>query len=476
MMSRLQTALFVPLAGALALAGADRLRAQGSAAPSAGPSNPSGTTDSTPGSADRPPTADSYPETSGRLPARGRDRGAEDDPATAPDAEADNWSATVRVIDGIDGEPVPRTGVLLRAAARTGPMQRRRSEPVETWEAVTSKKGVANFSDLPGEILDQNLEIHAVTTSSGIDFESQRVSARDGAQLEVTTYPRARKADDVVVKRLRTIFQPWEDFLVVSQRWNLAVDGDKAVDTASLPGERFEDGLPLELPMEAEGINIVGPGESEVVDNTANWRGILRPGEVVSLRVRFSVSAQSSTHVYRQEVHYPVENAEVVLPLQPNREEIEKVDRLDDATLAAKGFERVEATRQVPGLRRDNEYLYATGKRLEPGESFSVRMTGLPFERPVAPWVALGFGLLGIGFIVAFGRRSVARLRDDETTETAVEVLERERDELLDELADLERAFEEDEVSEITYETESLRLRERLSLVMNKLDELRGDD
>lgn len=473
MMLRRSYATWMLLAGALAISAGSTARAQDSDTPTPGPSNPAGTTAPNPGSADQPPTTESNPET--RPPDSETAEGSGEEAADATDSEgASPWSATVEVVNGVSGDPVEQTGVLLKAAPPPRRMRRQRPEPVETWESVTDEKGVANFSELSAKYLEKNLQLYAVASSSGVEFESSRTPLAEGAELKIRVYPRASNADDVVVERLRTVFQPWEDFLVVSQRWNLSVRGDRAVDTAALPGEKFEKGLPLELPVEAEGIKMFGPGESEVVDSTAYWRGVLRPGDTVSVRVRFSISASSPMQVYRQSVDYPVDQTEVVLPLQTDHE---KVGRLENATLAAKGFSKVEATRRVPGLRPDNEYIYASGRTLDPGESFAVRMTGLPFERPIAPWVALALGVVGAGFILAFARRGLARLReDDETAETAVEVLEREREELLDELAELERSFEAGDVAEITYETESLRLRERLSLIMEKLDELRDSE
>jgi len=472
-MSRRWIATWMILGGALAVSAGSTARAQDSETPTPGPSNPAGTTAPNPGSANQPPTADSEPSSA----ARGSESDTRRDESGSTEGEpeeAASWSATVKVENGPTGEPVERTGVLLKVAPPPRRARQRRPKPIETWESVTDENGIASFSGLPGALLDDNLQLYAVTSSSGIEFESSHKPLADGAAFELEVYPRASNADDVVVERLRTVFQPWEDFLVVSQRWNLSVRGDRAVDATTLPGERFEKGLPFELPVEAEGIKMFGPGESEVVDNTTYWRGVLQPGDTVSVRVRFSISADSPTQVYRQTVQYPVDQTEVVLPLQTDHE---KVGRLASAGLAAKGFGEVEATRRVPGLRPDNEYLYASGRSLEPGETFAVRMTGLPFGRPVAPWIALALGVAGAGFILAFARRGLARLReDDETTEAAAEVLERERDELLDELAELERSFEVGDVSEITYETESLRLRERLSLIMEKLDELRDPE
>lgn len=456
------------LAATLLFAAAPASAQSGGSTPPDQP-NPSGTTRDAPGSMEKPPTHGGGAGAMRRRRPTDRRGGGQE----GETADAESWSATVRVRNAVTGEPVGSTGVILRAAPPTGPFQQREPEPTNEWEGRTDEKGVATFSELPGKVAAERREVYAAATHAGIEFTSARRDVSDGVELTVEVYPRAQNADDVVVERLRTVFQPWEDYLVVTQNWTLKVTGKFAVDTTTLPGDRFDNGLPLELPVDAEGIHLFGPGESKIVESTANWKGVLRPGETVQLRLRFSMSASAPSFVYRQTVDYPIEETELVLPLQTERP---KVGRLADATLAAKGFESVEATRRVPGFRSDNEYLYASGKSLEPGESFEARLTGLPFEQPLAPWVALALGLVGFGVIVGLSRWEVARLERDENVENAAEALEKQRDALLDELAELERAYEDGDVSEVTYETESLRLRERLTLIMDKLDELDASD
>lgn len=449
-----------------ACAVATLLLAQGVAAqsdPSLQQQNPSGTTESEPGNTIEPPTRGST-----RAPSRARPSGrnaADSGTAAGEAADTESWRATVEVVDGITGDPIPKTGVELKATRPVGPFESRDPEPKKSWTAQTDASGQADFEELSGRVLQQGLEVYATTRHNGIQFESARQTPGDSLNLTIEVYPQGTNADAIKIKRLRTVVEPWEDFLVLTQFWTLTVEGNTVLDTTMLP----EGHLPLELPTDAKGIHAFGPGENKVVDSTVQWKGVLRPGETVALRTRFSMSTGKPSFVFRQSIDYPVDDVQVVVPLQT---EHEKVGRLDDASLIAENFESVSATRDVPGFRRDKGYLFARGRSLEPGESFAVKMTGLPFDRPIGPWVAFGLGVLGIFFIVTFAGREKDRLDNPETRQTALEKLREEREELLDELADLEEAWEDDDVSEVTYETESLRLRERLSLVMRKIDEL----
>lgn len=469
-MSRFIRTVTVGLAGILVFAAP----AAAQDGPSMQQQNPSGTTEETPGSSDQGPPTRSQ---SGRTPSRpsmGR-AGNRQAPSLPKKAESDEkaWRATVRVVDGLSGDPIAGAGVELKASRPRGPFEPREPKPAQTWTSQADRQGRATFEMLPNAVSQRGLQVYATTRENGLEFKSARKTPGDGIELTIEVYPQADDTSSVRIKRLRTVVEPWEDFLVVTQFWQLTADGNMAIDTSSLSGEDYEKGLPLQLPLDAQGIHAFGPGETETVESTVHWRGVLRPGETVSLRTRYSMSASSSTFVYRQSVDYPAKEVQVVLPLVSDHD---KVGRLSEASMAAKGFDEVEATRDVPGFRRDKDYLFAHGKSLSAGDTYAVKLTGIPLERPVGPWVAVGLGILGILLILAFAGRESVQLDDEETQSIAIETLQQEREELLDELADLEEAWEDGDISEVTYETESLRLRERLSLVMRKLDKLTDDN
>lgn len=437
----------------------------------ANPDNP------VPGSTNAPPTisgseggrpavhdGDGPPRMRGNRPGRSRSNA---------EATGETISATVEVVHGVEDRPLTDTGVILRASRPRGPFEPKQPEPREEWTATTNAQGEATFDDIPKRLTTSGLELYAVATYGGIPFESSRVSIADGVNLTIEVFEQARDTSKVRIERIRTIVEPWEDYLVFVQFWTLALDGQRALDTTSLSGETFEKGLPLELPLDAEGIKASGRGETKVVNDTVYWKGVLKPGRSVSFQMRFSMPASTPSFVYEQRVDYPVDRLDVVVPLKTN---YKKVGRLDGAVLKAPGFERVETMQSVPGLRRDLPSLYATGRSLEAGESFAFKLEGLPFDRRYGPWMTLALGLLGALGVFLFARRESRPLDSEEARAEAIETLEADRDRLLDELAHLEEAWDEGEIDEVDYETESLRLREQLSLIDDKLDELKGDD
>jgi hypothetical protein len=190
------------------------------------------------------------------------------------------------------------------------------------------------------------------------------------------------------------------------------------------------------------------------------------------VRVRFSISASKPTYKYTQTLDYPADNVEVIAPIDVR---YEKVPRLNDLRLAAPNFETVETTDSIPNLRRNTDYLHAHGRSLASGDTLQFKLYGLPFNQPIGPWIVFGLGLLGAIGIVGYAVREKQLMSNDETVDQAITVLEAEREELLDELAVLEQQWQDDGVDEVDYETEKLRLRERLALVTRKLDELREE-
>ncbi|MFB6264754.1 MAG: hypothetical protein ABEL76_14185 [Bradymonadaceae bacterium] len=380
-------------------------------------------------------------------------------------------SARVDVRHGAEDRPVEDATVLLRAARPKGPFEKGLPKARKTWSASTDADGVATFESLPSELASSGLELTAVVEYGGISFRSSSAPMADGARLSVDVYDKTPRAKGVRVRRLRTVVEPWEDYLVFTQFWYLQAPENRAVDTTLIENESGQTGLPIEFPTDAEGIEASGSGDTKVIDGTLYWKGTLTPNRTRRLRVRFSMSAKRSSFVYRQTVDYPTDEVEVALPIETN---YEKHPRLNDASLAAKGFETVEYTTQIRGLKRGVEYLYASGRSLEAGESFAFKVDGLPFGRPKGPWIALILGLLGAAGVAVYGFSGPVET-EEESRADAEQQLRDEHDRLLDELADLERARERGELGDIDYEVESLRLRERLALVKEKLDELEAD-
>ncbi|MFP4599184.1 MAG: hypothetical protein ACLFVJ_13080 [Persicimonas sp.] len=409
-------------------------------------------------------------------PAKPQERAEQPQPT---EATGETISVSVSVVHATgEDEPLADKPVILRAARVKGPFEPNYPDPVHEWTGLSDASGQATFDDVPASIVDEGLRLHAVTTHGGRSFNSPQTTPREGAQLSVPVYELGADTSGVAIENLQTVVHVWEDQLFFQQMWMLTLDDDRVLDTSMLEGEAFENGLPLDLPVKAKGINVNAAQDTEVIDSTVFWRGTLEPGQVVPVTVQYSMTADVSSFVYEQTLDYPAKNVEVVVPVEPQNERLQ-ISYFEDVALAAPGFE-VEQRSGAQGMaaqRSQNTGIHLTAERSEvqAGEAFQFKLTGLPFKQPMGAWISLGLGLLGALFVFGFARNERKRMSDSQDSGELLEILVEEREDLLDELALLEEDYLDGEVGEIEYERERLLLRERIALVMKKLRTLKQD-
>jgi hypothetical protein len=376
-------------------------------------------------------------------------------------------------VRGPDGAPLADKPVFLRAARPRGPFEPTAPEPVREWTGFSNADGVALF-DITPKGLD-GLRVHAVTTHDGQPFESAAVTPGDGTKLTIRAHERTLDPSVVKIKSLRTVVQPWEEYLVFTQFYQLQNSSDLALDIAAIPDPDYERGIPLTLPVKAQGIQAMGPGENAVVDSTVYWKGFMKPGEVVNIQVRYSMSAREPSFVFEQTMEYDADEVEVVVPLQTD---FEKLPRLDTVALLAPGFEELGRTQDGKSpldLRRDMEFLAAWGNPVKKGESFTFKLEGLPFEKPILPWVFLIAGIVMALGIVVYARKETARMGSKQGVKDLKLAFQAERSELLTQLEELERQQRSGMRTQPEYESMKLSLREQLALILKKLHDLEDD-
>jgi hypothetical protein len=333
---------------------------------------------------------------------------------------------------------------------------------------MTDAQGRAQVNDVPASVIEQGLRLQASATFGGVSFTSSPVTPSERAWVEVRVYDKGHDPSKVEVSNLRVIVEPWENYLVFTQYWTLSVTGELAIDTSMIPGPEFERGLPLKLPVKAEGINASGPGRNQIVNNFVFWNGVLKPGEPINLQIRFSMSANNPTFVYAQEMSYPTRNVELIAPLKT---QYRKVPRLDHLEMIAPGF-NVSSDAAALGLRTDMEFLVGTGYAVQPGESYRFQLRGLPFEQPRGGWIAIGLGLLAGLFVLLYGRKEKLAFQSRSGASEAIDALLKEREALFEQLTSLEQEWQSEGIDDVAYETQTWLLRERLALVLKKIDGL----
>jgi hypothetical protein len=392
-------------------------------------------------------------------------------PAAEPTPEPAQQAAKaveVAVTIGSARQPLVSAPLLLRAARPKGPFEPTDPTPVQEWSAMTDAAGVARFEGVPDTLATQGLRLHAVAIYQGQPFKSAAIVPSSNAKLAISAFEKGAGVDAVRVASLRMVVEPWEGYLVFTQIIGLTAAGDRALDTQLIADPAWAKGLPIELPLKAQGINISGPGEHEAINSTVRWRGVLKPGEVTTLQLRYSMPAHEPTFTYSQPTAYEVGEVDILIPLQTPHK---KLPRLNGLEMAAPGF-ALEAGAGLAGLRPDMEFLRGAKAGLKAGEPLRFQLRGLPFKKPVGPWVALGAGLLMALAALGYG----LRLRSDEDaapkTEALVAELNAQHAALFEELVSLEQAYKAGRVDVRDYEVESLSLRGRLALIKRKVEEL----
>lgn len=374
---------------------------------------------------------------------------------------------------GPQGEALANAPVFLRAARPKGPFEPRDPKPVREWTAMTDAAGRATIAGVPSSLATQGLRLHAVAQYDGELFKSPAVTPTPGVKLVVPVFERTFDKSLIQVATVRTVVQIAERYLVFGQTWTLTIKGNAALDTTLVPDASFEKGLPIELPLKATGINTQGGagGELKTVNSTVFWKGVLKPGEPVNIQVQYSIPVKRETYVYEQDFSYPVGRLKFIVPVQTP---FAKVPYLDGIELRSNEL-RPGSPADIAGLRTDQSFIISLADDIPAGQKIRLQVKGLPFDRPIGPWIALALGLLGAVAILVF---AASERREDVAKESMASFLEQltvERDALFDELADLQRDYEEGHVTESEYDFEDTALRQRLALILNKLDQPGGD-
>lgn len=424
--------------------------------------------DSRPGDAAAPPT--DQPDQAAVHVADDR----EAEPTGQPTLDDGDQSATIRVVHGTDADAdLSGLPVTLSAVRPPGPLQPDSFQQVmSSWEATTDADGVAHFDELPDDLNRQQLSLQASAEYDGIRFDADAVSPSDALDSSVAVYDRTDQFPGIRVTQKRVLVSPWEGYLIFDQFWTVELDGDQAFDTADSSDPALRRGLPLRLPYQAEGISFAGPDDHEIIDNIVYWDGVLQPDRPVTFQIRFSHSVRSSDFTFEQPMQYPVDDLQILASVDTD---FQRVSRLDDLTLRAPGFE-VGTDPGAAGLppHTTRDFIVATGHSVDRGQSYTFRLEGLPFTRPIGSWLAVVGGLLAAFFIAVYGRREYTRLRGSDDRDRVLNALHARRDEILDDLAEIEYELDEVEYDDERFdlEREQTLLRQRLALILRKIDEL----
>ena len=371
-----------------------------------------------------------------------------------------------------DPEGIP---VFLRAARAKGPFEPTEPKPAREWSAITGPDGVATFRAVPASIATQGLKLHAVASYDNVLFRSSAATPTPDITLEIPIYDTGGDPRVLRVPSIRMIMEPSEEHLVFSQTWTLSVQGDQALDTSLIGEAGWTDGIPIELPVKALGVQAhPSDGTTKIVNSTVHWKGVIRPNQPVSLELRYSMSINTDEFVYDQDLAYDVGQFELIIPLETRHRT--KVPRLDRLALRAPEFARddLHVGYNTPGLRPDREFVRAVRRDIPASGALRFKLEGLPYTRPWGARIAVMLGILGALGVLTYAGLSRRAAPDRDTAHLAElrAQLQQEREELVRDLASVHQEFEQGEISEHEREIESMAIRSRIGLIIHKLDGL----
>ncbi len=353
--------------------------------------------------------------------------------------------------------------VFLRAARARGPFEPTAPKPKFEWTALSDSQGIATFPAIPKNLAEQGLRLHAIVSHGGIVFDSPPEIPSANRIIPLKIYERSVNLNKIVISNLRSLVEIWESYLVFRQTYSIVNRSEFAIDTTMLPGKQFEKGLPITVPIKAQGIRAFGSGSNLVVNSTIYWRGVLLPGRTAQIQVHYSIPVKTQTYVYKQKMDYKTENVEVILPLQTK---FKKVPRLSNLQLFPPGFKETERGGGIFGLRADIDFIGARGLEVEAGKEYTFQLKGLPFHRPMVPYYVLLVGITCAIFAFFFTTKvSAQRPSSKEIAST----LEGEKRTLLDELILLDQERRDKTITQSEYENETFITRERLALILKKM-------
>jgi hypothetical protein len=299
----------------------------------------------------------------------------------------------------------------------------------------------------------------------------------DGPKKTVSIDVYGKTGDDsgILVTGLRTIVELSEGTLRFTQMWSIVNTSPLTFDPAASADEKYEDGFPIRLPKLAKGAHVrimkgkSVVGEGEVAEDRALVKSAVPPmtdgQEPLNVNIIFAIDLIDSTLEYVQPVEYKVEGMQVIVPTQTRFKRMPTLD----LRLSAPGFAEVGDNKNLDDLRRDTDFLVARGGQADAGGALKFSIEGYPVDDPAERKIALGLVFFSFfaGFLIYF------RLRKSPVVnrESLINALSKEKEDLFDDLHELEERYESGEVSNRLRDIEAAKIRERLALVMRRLDQ-----
>ncbi len=402
--------------------------------------------------------------------------GAPATPGAMPARRPFSLKVKVQKVDA-EGKKVPMAGADVLLDAMASPQMK-----IKTYTEKADADGVATFSLTA---VEGSTYIPKVL-SDGINFTGEQVVPdADAKAITIDVFGKTFDDSGVIVSELMTTVDLTEGQLVFMQMWTFVNTSPFAFDpSGALNSEKYKKGLPIQLPKKAQGAHatvMLGKGvvqDAELFEDMVFVKAPIPPQaegqDPLRVQIRFGMPLEDAVLEYSQPLLYKIEGMRVIVSLQTR---FAKMPELA-LQLEAPGFPSVGDGREMPGMRKDQKVLVARDGHAEPGGALNFTVSGYPAHDPPERKIALALFvlILIVGGVVFLRERRGAGQGGKNSRELRIKALTDEREDLFDALRDLEERFDQGELGDRAYDIEVARLRERLALVLRRLDQAQSAD
>jgi cytochrome c551 len=317
---------------------------------------------------------------------------------------------------------------------------------------TTDRNGAFEFRDLPWD------RSYTITLNySGTEYVTDKLvfyPDEDTKTIELPVYEPTESDSQIIIKQAHMILQVAPDSISVAELL-MFENKDKKIYVGSGGGDGKRETLKFRLPADASNIQLIHGITNENIVKTGSGFSDTSPVWPGDSRVvyTYTIPFKSGNNVVEDMVNYPTDS---YLLLVSDSDEKVAVEGLS-------GGDVVDI--------QNEKFVQWTGSNLKPGSSIVVTINKSFSRESIAKWAALGVVLLvvGGGILYAFIFKGKGFERK-ESKKTLVD-LEKEKAELIQEIAELDDKFEEGGLNEETYRQSRKEKKERLIKLVQRITE-----
>jgi cytochrome c551/c552 len=320
-------------------------------------------------------------------------------------------------------------------------------------KATTDKNGTFEFRDLPW-----NRSYTIALNYRGTEYVTDKLvfyPDEDTKTLELPVYEPTESDSEIIIKQAHMILQVSTDSISVAELL-MFENKDKKIYVGSDGVDGKRETLKFRLPSEASNIQFIHGITSENVvqtesgfsDTSAIWPGVRR------VVYTYTLPFKSGKNVIEDKLNYPTDSLLLLVS--------DSAENVTVEGLTGGGLVDIQ----------NEKFLQWTGKNLQPGSKVVVAIKKSFDREAVVKWGALCAVLLIVGGGILYAFVFKGKGFDREESKEILSDIEKEKDILMQEIAELDDRFEEGGLDEEIYRKARKEKKEILIKLIQRITEL----